>query len=59
MIKRISRRLDRWQKAYLSFDGRITLLHSCLSHILNYFLSLFKIPVSVAAKVERMQRDFL
>ncbi|RVW33139.1 putative ribonuclease H protein [Vitis vinifera] len=59
VIERISRRLDGWQKAYLSLGGRITLLHSCLSHIPSYFLSLFKIPASVAAKVERMQRDFL
>ncbi|RVW60989.1 putative ribonuclease H protein [Vitis vinifera] len=59
MIERISRRLDGWQKAYLSFGGRITLLHSCISHIPSYFLSLFKIPASVAAKIERMQRDFL
>ena len=59
MIERISRRLDGWKKAYLSFDGRITLIHSCLSHIPNYFLSLFKILASVAAKIERLQRDFL
>ncbi|RVX21544.1 putative ribonuclease H protein [Vitis vinifera] len=59
VIERISRRLDGWQKAYLSFGGRITLLHSCLSHIPSYFLSLFKIPTSVAAKIERLQRDFL
>ena len=59
VIERISRRLDGWQKAYLSFGGRITLLHSCLSHIPSYFLSLFKIPASVAAKIERLQRDFL
>ncbi|RVW98432.1 Cation-chloride cotransporter 1 [Vitis vinifera] len=59
VIKRIFRRLDGWQKAYLSFGGRITLLHSCLSHIPSYFLSLFKIPASVAAKIERMQRNFL
>ena len=59
MIERISRRLDRWQKAYLSFDGRITLLHSCLSHIPSYFLFLFKILASIVAKVEKMQRDFL
>ena len=32
---------------------------SCLSHIPSYFLSLFKIPASVAAKIERLQRDFL
>ncbi|RVW15726.1 putative ribonuclease H protein [Vitis vinifera] len=59
VIERISKRLDGWQKAYLSFGGRITLLHSCLSHIPSYFLSLFKIPASVAAKIERLQRDFL
>ena len=59
VIERISRRLDGWQKACLSLGGRITLLHSCLSHIPSYFLSLFKIPASVAAKIERMQRDFL
>ena len=59
MIERISKRLDGWQKTYLSFGGRITLLHSCLSHIPSYFFSLFKIPTSVAAKVERMQMIFL
>ncbi|RVW23293.1 putative ribonuclease H protein [Vitis vinifera] len=37
VIERISRRLDGWQKAYLSLE----------------------IPDSVAAKIERLQRDFL
>ena len=59
MIERISWRLDGWKKAYLSFGGRLTLIHSCLSHIPSYFLSLFKIPATVAAKIERLQRDFL
>ncbi|RVW97057.1 putative ribonuclease H protein [Vitis vinifera] len=59
VIERISRRLDGWQKAYLSFGDRIALIHSCLSYILSYFLSLFKIPASVVAKIERLQRDFL
>ena len=59
VIERISQRLDRWKKAYLSLGGRITLIHSCLSHIINYFLSLFKIPAIVAAKIERLHRDFL
>ncbi|RVW64138.1 Pumilio-like 6, chloroplastic [Vitis vinifera] len=59
VIERTSRRLDGWQKTYLSFGGRITLIHSCLSHIPSYFLSLFKISASVAAKIERLQRDFL
>ena len=59
VIERISRRLDGWQKAYLSFGGRITLIQSCLTHMHCYFLSLFKLPASIAAKIERLQRDFL
>ncbi|KAL6346450.1 hypothetical protein AAG906_033246 [Vitis piasezkii] len=59
VIERISRRLDGWKKAYLSLGGRMTLIQSCLSHIPSYFLSLFKIPVSIASKIEKMQRDFL
>ena len=59
VIERILRRLDEWQKAYLFFGGRITLIQSCLIHMPSYFLSLFKIPASVSAKIERLQRDFL
>ncbi|RVW12831.1 hypothetical protein CK203_113433 [Vitis vinifera] len=33
VIERISSRLDGWQKAYLSFGGRITLIQSCLTHL--------------------------
>ncbi|RVW93866.1 Transposon TX1 uncharacterized 149 kDa protein [Vitis vinifera] len=59
VVERISSRLDGWQKAYLSFEGRITLIQSCLTHLPSYFLSLFKMPATVAAKIERLQRDFL
>ncbi|RVW26926.1 putative ribonuclease H protein [Vitis vinifera] len=59
VVERISRRLDGWKKAYLSLGGRITLIQSCLSHIPSYFLSLFKISISIASKIEKMQRDFL
>ena len=59
VVERISRRLDGWKKAYLSLGGRITLIQSCLSHIPSYFLSLFKIPASIASKIEKMQRDFI
>ena len=54
VIERISKRLDGWQKAFLFFGGRITLIQSCLTHMPCYFLSLFKIPASVAAKIERL-----
>ena len=54
VIERISKILDGWQKAFLSFGGKITLIQSCLTHMPCYFLSLFKIPTSVAAKIERL-----
>ena len=47
------------KKAFLSSGERITLIQSSLSHILSYFLSLFKIPVSIASKIEKLRRDFL
>ena len=59
VIKRISRRLDGWQKAYLSFGGKITLIQFCLTHMPCYFLSLFKIPVLVVAKIEIAKRFFM
>ena len=59
MVERISRRLDGWKKAFLFLGRRITLIQSSLSHIPTYFLSLFKILVSIASKIEKLQRDFL
>ena len=47
------------KRLFLSFGGRIPLIQFCLTHMPCYFLSLFKIPVSVAAKIERLKRDFL
>ena len=59
VVERISKRLDDWKHAFLSLGGRITLIQSSLSHIPNYFLSFFKIPISIASKIEKLQRDFL
>ena len=37
----------------------MTLLRSTLSSLPTYFLSLFTIPISVAHRIEKLQRDFL
>uniref|UniRef100_A0A2N9HSG6 Uncharacterized protein n=1 Tax=Fagus sylvatica TaxID=28930 RepID=A0A2N9HSG6_FAGSY len=39
--------------------GALTLLKSTLSSIPTYYLSLFTIPVSVAKRLEKVQRQFL
>ena len=59
VIDRISRTLDGWKKTFLSLEGIITLIQSCLSYIPCYFLLLFKILASVASKIVKLQRDFL
>ena len=40
-------------------DGKKPFCQSCLSHIPSYFLSLFKVPASIALRIEKLQRDFL
>jgi hypothetical protein len=52
-------RLAGWKKIYLSKGGRLTLIKSMLSNLPIYYLSLFPVPMSVANKIEKIQRDFL
>jgi hypothetical protein len=54
VIEKVERRLASWKKLYLSKGGRVTLIHSILSSIPTYYLSMFPIPVSVAKKLERL-----
>jgi len=58
IIGRFEERLLGWKARYLS-GGRLTLIKSVLSSIPIDFLSLFRIPSSVASKLEAIQSIFL
>jgi hypothetical protein len=58
IIEKVERRLAGWKKLYLSKGGRLTLLKSTLSSLPTYFMSLFKIPVSVAKRIESFNAIF-
>jgi hypothetical protein len=59
VIEKIEKRLAGWKRFYLSKGGHLTLLKSTLSSLPTYYLSLFPIPISVAHRIEKLQRDFL
>jgi hypothetical protein len=57
IIEKMENRLSGWKKLYLSKGGRLTLINNTLSSLPTYFLSLFPIPVGVANRLEKFQRD--
>jgi hypothetical protein len=59
IIEKMGRKLAGWKKMYLSKGGRLTLIKNTLSDLPTYFMSLFPIPMSVANRLEKLQRDFL
>ena len=59
ILEKIEKKLLGWKRIYLSKAGRLILLKSILSSLPPYFLSLFTIPIVVAARLERIQRNFL
>ena len=59
ILEKMERRLSGWKQLYLSTGGRLILLKSTLSSLRTYFLSLFTIPQAVAARLEKIQRNFL
>jgi hypothetical protein len=59
VIEKIEHRLTSWKRSYLSKGGRVTFIKRTLANLPTYYLSLFPIPGSVAARIEKLQRDFL
>ena len=59
ILERMEQRLTSWKRLYLSKGGKITLIKNTLSSLPTYFLSLFPIPVDIAIRIERLQRNFL
>ena len=52
--ERFRKRLTSWKRQYTSKGGRLTLTCSTLSSLPIHFLSLFRMPNSVCARLERI-----
>ncbi|CAN1167737.1 Putative ribonuclease H protein At1g65750, partial [Linum perenne] len=59
VVDSFRKRLERWKARFLSFGGRVTLLKSVISNLPTYYLSILRVPASVLAKLESIQRRFL
>ena len=57
IVDRFKKKLVLWKRRYLAMGGRITLTKSTLANVQVYFMSVFKIPISVANQLERIQRQ--
>ena len=57
--ERFRKRLASWKIQYISKGGRLTLIRSTLSNLPIYYLSLFRMPQKVCARLERIQRQIL
>ncbi|GMP23993.1 hypothetical protein CsSME_00001406 [Camellia sinensis var. sinensis] len=59
VIDKVKLKLAGWKRRLLSFAGRLVLIKSVLSKLPTYYMSLFKIPESVAKDINRLQAAFL
>lgn len=59
VLKRMEKKLTSWKTTYLSLGGRITLIRSALSNLPIYLLSIFRCPMKITKRIEKLQRDFL
>ena len=58
VVSKVEQRLAPWKRAFISKGGRLVLIKAVLYSLPSYFMSVFPIPVVVAKKLEKLQRDF-
>ncbi|KAK3218241.1 hypothetical protein Dsin_012211 [Dipteronia sinensis] len=59
LVDKFDKRLAPWKRRFLTKIGRLVLIKAIISSIPTYFLSVFKISVGIAHRIERIQRNFL
>lgn len=57
IIDKVHLKLDRW-KYSLSRGGRLTLCNAVLANLPTYYMSIFQMPKSVIAELERVMHNF-
>ena len=58
VLRNIENKLVTWKAKLLSRAGRLTLIKSVLNSLPVYFMSMFRMPKTVAARIVKLQRKF-
>ena len=59
IIEKIRKRLDKWKCNFLSLTRRICLLRFVQSSLPLFYMSFFRMPVTMANTIKRIKRKFL
>ncbi|KAD2805669.1 hypothetical protein E3N88_39046 [Mikania micrantha] len=59
VIDSFENRLSLWKAKHLSMGGRIVLLNSVLNSLPTYFFSIYKAPITVIERLDKIRRAFL
>ncbi|KAK2635501.1 hypothetical protein Ddye_030293 [Dipteronia dyeriana] len=58
VIAKVEHRLAHWKRGFLSKGGKLILIKAVLSSLPTYCMLVFRIPIGVAKKIEKAQRNF-
>ncbi|PWA80255.1 reverse transcriptase domain, Reverse transcriptase zinc-binding domain protein [Artemisia annua] len=58
VVEKFKKRLCEWKAKTMSFGGRLTLVKSVLGSLPLYYFSMFRVPLCVTKKLERIRKDF-
>lgn len=58
VVERVEWRLAGWKEKFLSVGGRIILIQAVLSNLPEYFMSLYRCPMSIVNRLEKLRRVF-
>jgi hypothetical protein len=55
---KLEKKLDNWQRNFLSIAGRSTLIKASLSNTFIYHMSMFLLPKTAIERMEKIRRRF-
>lgn len=59
LLEKIRARISSWTGRFLSFAGRIQLINSVLSSLVNFWLTVFRLPKTCVKEINKLLSAFL